>query len=195
MQTKNILLAGLCALTLVGFTACETIEITNNGPGYGSYDFRGPARVTELSNGKYLVTVGSKIASFNRYGELISGAGLTSSELAHAEMALRYYRNGHRGDYYHPTYAPPSYRPPVWNPAGPVFERPQPSFGGVPEVRPRGDGMLEVLVPGGGVVLYDQRGRMMQKGNSVTGMQLQQANQAVGAYLREQTSSRGYGGV
>ncbi len=189
MNTKPIFLAGLCAFALIGFTGCETITVSDSGPGYGNYNYSGPARVTQLSNGNYLVNIDGKVASFNRYGNLMSGIGLSPSQIAHAEMAVRYYNNGHRGDYYHPNYAPPSYRPPVWNPNGPQFQSSRP-----PEVRPRGDGMLEVLMPAGGVVLYDNRGRLVSKGSTVSGSDLSRANQAVQSYLREQNSDRGYGG-
>lgn len=195
MKTKPILIAGLCALKLISFTSCETIAVSDSGPGYGNYQYNGPARVTQLSNGNYLVNIDGKVASFNRYGNLMSGPGLSPSQLAHAEMAVRYYNNGHRGDYYHPNYAPPSYRPPVWRPDGPSFSRPETSYDRAPEVRPRGDGMLEVLMPGGGVVLYDRNGRMVQKGGTVSGSDLYKADRAVQSYLREQGSSRGYDGV
>jgi hypothetical protein len=196
MNNKHLLLTGLCALALGGLTGCETIPVSsNNGPGYGNYNYNRPARVTQLTNGNYLVNIDGKVASFNRNGNLMSGIGLSSSQLAHAEMAVRYYNNGHRGDYYHPNYAPPSYRPPAWRPDGPDFNRPDPGYGRAPEVRPRGDGMIEVLMPRGGVVLYDRNGRLVQKGGTVSGSELDDANKAVQSYLREQTSSRGYDGV
>lgn len=196
MNTKHLLLTGLCALTLGGLTGCETIAVAdNNGPGPGDYEYRGPARVTALSNGNYLARMGSRTAAFGPNGRLISGAGLTSAEIAHAQQAVRYYINGHRGDYYHPNYAPPSYTPPTWRPDGPDYSRPDPGYGRSPEVRPRGDGMIEVLMPRGGVVLYDRNGRLVQKGGTVSGSELNDANSAVQSHLREQTSSRGYDGV
>jgi hypothetical protein len=56
----------------------------------------------------------------------------------------------------------------------------------VPEIRARSSGELEVLMPKGGVLLYSKSGRLMQKGGSVSEAELDQANKAVRAYLKEQ---------
>jgi hypothetical protein len=45
------------------------------------------------------------------------------------------------------------------------------------------------------VILYDANGRMIQKGGSVSGSELYDANKAVQSYIRENNSSRGYSGV
>jgi Tol biopolymer transport system component len=57
------------------------------------------------------------------------------------------------------------------------------------------NGNIEVLLPSGGVVLYDRYGNVIQKGRTVSGSQLYDANKAVQSYIRENNSSRGYSGV
>jgi hypothetical protein len=89
-------------------------------------------------------------------------------------MAVNDYIRGHRGDHMHPNY---NYQH------------------GSPKVRPQGNGNLEVLLPSGGVVLYDRYGNVIQKGRTVTGSQLNDANKAVQSHIRENSSSRGYDGV
>lgn len=54
------------------------------------------------------------------------------------------------------------------------------------EIRPRTNGQLEVLVPGGGVLLYGRSGNLIQKGKSVSNDELHEANKAVRQYRREQ---------
>ena len=52
-----------------------------------------------------------------------------------------------------------------------------------------------MLLPQGGVVFYDANGRMIQKGGTVSGAQLCDANKAVQSYIRENNSPRGYDDV
>jgi len=66
---------------------------------------------------------------------------------------------------------------------------------GVPTVRPQGNGNLEVLLPGGGFVLYDRYGNVIQKGRTVSDGHLHDANKAVQSYIRENNSTPGYDSV
>jgi hypothetical protein len=127
-----------------------------------------------LKNGNYLVNIDSKVVSFDDAGRLTSRGIANPSEVYHAQMAVNDYIRGHRGDHMHPNY---NYQ------------------AGTPKVRPQGNGNLEVLLPGGGVVLYDRYGNVIQKGGTVSGSQLYDANKAVQSYIRENNSSRGYDGV
>ena len=54
------------------------------------------------------------------------------------------------------------------------------------EIRPRPNGQLEVLMPQGGVLLFDRSGNLLQKGNTVSNSELQEAQKAVRSYRREQ---------
>jgi len=55
-----------------------------------------------------------------------------------------------------------------------------------PEIRVRANGDMEVLMPAGGVLLYNRRGQLIQKGSTVSQADLERANIAVRAYLKEQ---------
>jgi len=55
-----------------------------------------------------------------------------------------------------------------------------------PEIRVRANGDMEVLMPSGGVLLYDRRGQLIQKGSTVSQADLERSNNAVRAYLKEQ---------
>lgn len=57
---------------------------------------------------------------------------------------------------------------------------------GVPELRARDTGELEVLMPKGGVLLYSKTGKLLQKGGTVSKAELEQANKAVLSCLNEQ---------
>lgn len=54
------------------------------------------------------------------------------------------------------------------------------------EIRPRPNGQLEVLMPAGGILLYDRAGNLIQKGSTVSSSELREANKAVRVYRREQ---------
>ncbi len=168
---QSLLGAALLALTLL--PSCVINVPDQHNSHHAPYN--SPARVTRLNNGNYLVTIDGKILSFDSKGHPISTGTATPSQAHHAREAVRDYMHGHRGDHMHPNYTYQSSRP--------------------PEVRPRGDGKLEVLMPKGGVILYDAHGRVIQKGGSVSGSELHDANKAVQSHIRENKSSRGYSGV
>lgn len=170
MKSSRLVLLG--ALLAAALPSC-VVNIPDQNAQHQSY--HSPARVSQLGNGNYLVNIDGRILSFDPNGNpLFAGSG-TPSQVYHAREAINDYKRGHRGDYMHPNYA---------------YQSPRP-----PEVRPRGDGKIEVLMPKGGVVLYDANGRLIQKGGTVSGPELYDANKAVQSYLRENNSSRGYGGV
>ena len=173
MKPNQFALLGVTIITFVALPSC----VENMPPTTNSYHapYTSPARVTKLGNGNFIVTIDKKLVTFHADGSPMSTGSATLSEVYHAQKAVNEYMLGHRGDYMHPNYAYQSQK--------------------APEVRPRDDGKLEVLLPSGGVVLYDANGRMIQKGGTVTGMQLFDANKAVQSYIRENNSSRGYDGV
>jgi hypothetical protein len=174
MKPKTAALLGASILAVATLPSC-VIEANPNGTNSQYQGYNSPARVTQLKNGNFLVTIDGKLLSFNKNGGLLSAGTANPSEVYHAQQAVNSYMRGHRGDYMHPNYAYQSNTP--------------------PEVRPRGDGKLEVLMPSGGVVLYDRYGNMIQKGGTVSDIQLYDANKAVQSYLRENNSSRGYSDV
>jgi hypothetical protein len=174
MKLKTVALFGASILAVSILPSC----VIDAGPDAANSQYEpynSPARVNRLSNGNYLVTINSKVLSFNSAGRPMSTGAATPSEVYHAQEAVNDYNRGHRGDHMHPNYAYQSEK--------------------APEVRPRGDGKLEVLMPQGGVVLYDRYGNVIQKGGTVTGSQLYDANKAVQSYIRENNSSRGYDDV
>jgi len=166
-------LYGAALLALAGLPSC-VINVPDQQNAHHT-PYNSPARVTKLSNGNYFVTIDGKTLTFNSFGSPMNTGSATPSEIYHAREAVNDYIRGHRGDHMHPNYSYQSSRP--------------------PEVRPRGDGKLEVLMPKGGVILYDANGRMIQKGGSVSGSELHDANKAVQSYIRENNGSRGYSGV
>lgn len=173
MKNKIPTLSGAVLLALASLPSC-VINVPDQQNAHHT-PYNSPARVTKLSNGNYLVNIDGRILSFNSKGNAISTGSATPSQIYHAREAVNDYIRGHRGDHMHPNYSYQSSRP--------------------PEVRPRGDGKLEVLMPKGGVILYDANGRMIQKGGTVSGSELHDANKAVQSYIRENNSSRGYSGV
>jgi hypothetical protein len=174
MKPSQLALFGATLLVSAVLPSC-VIDASGNSTASQHEPYNSPARVNRLSNGNYLVTINSKVLSFNSTGRPMSTGAATPSEIYHAQEAVNDYNRGHRGDHMHPNYAYQSEK--------------------APEVRPRGDGKLEVLMPQGGVVLYDRYGNVIQKGGTVSGSQLYDANKAVQSYIRENNSSRGYDDV
>jgi hypothetical protein len=174
MEPSRIALFGATLITCALLPSCG-IDASGNSAASQYEPYNSPARVNRLNNGNFLVTINSKVISFDASGRPMSTGAASPSEVYHAQEAVNDYMRGHRGDHMHPNYAYQSQQ--------------------APEVRPRGDGKLEVLMPQGGVVLYDANGRMIQKGGTVSGSQLYDANKAVQSYIRENNSSRGYDDV
>ena len=175
MKLQSIAQLGVAVLATAFLPSC-IIDATGNASNNSQHQgYSSPARVTQLKNGNFLVTIDGKLLSFDSKGSVTSRGSANPSEVYHAQEAVNSYIRGHRGDYMHPNYNYQSSTP--------------------PEVRPRGDGMIEVLMPKGGVVLYDSNGRLVQKGGTVSGAELYDANKAVQSYLRENNSSRGYSDV
>lgn len=172
MKPTRLALLGATLITFAALPSCVVNVPDSNAHHEPSNT---PARVTKLGNGNFIVTIDKKLLTFKADGTPMSTGNATPSEIYHAQEAVNDYIRGHRGDSMHPNYAYQSVKP--------------------PEVRPREDGKIEVLMPQGGVVLYDANGRMIQKGGTVSGAQLNDANKAVQSYIRENTSSRGYDGV
>jgi hypothetical protein len=173
MKLKTVALFGASILAFSILPSC-VIDATPNAANSQYEPYNSPARVNRLSNGNYLVTINSKVLSFNSAGRPMSTGAASRSEIYHAQEAVNAYKYGHRGDHMHPNY---SYQY------------------GSPKVRPQGNGNLEVLLPSGGVVLYDRYGNVIQKGRDVKGSQLHDAHKAVQSYIRENSSSRGYNNV
>jgi hypothetical protein len=173
MKPTRIALLGAALLASTVLPSC-VIDASGGGNTSQYEPYNSPARVNRLSNGNYLVTIDGKVLSFDSAGRPMSTGAATRSEIHHAQQAVNAYGYGHRGDYMHPNYAYQS---------------------GTPKVRPQGNGNLEVLLPGGGVVLYDRYGNVIQKGRDVKGPQLHDAHKAVQSYIRENSSSRGYNNV
>lgn len=163
------------ALAIAAILPACVIDTSGNSASSRHEPYNSPARVSRLGSGNFLVNIDGKLLSFNSNGDPISTGNASPSQVYHAQGAIRDYTRGHRGDSMHPNYA---YQP----------QKP-------PEVRRRGDGKLEVLMPQGGVVLYDANGRMIQKGGTVSGAQIRDANKAVQSYILENNSSRGYDDV
>jgi hypothetical protein len=172
MNPSRLVLLGAFLAASAALPSC-VVDIPDANAQYEPY--HSPARVSQLGNGNFLVNIDGKILSFDPNGNPIIAGTATPSQLYHAREAMNDYKRGHRGESMHPNYAYQSQRP--------------------PEVRPRGDGKIEVLMPEGGVVLYDANGRLIQKGGTVSGSDLYDANKAVQSYIRENSSSRGYDGV
>ena len=173
MKMKTSVLLAASVLALACLPSC-VIDASSGGLASQHEPYESPARVTQQKNGNYLVNVNNKFVSFDSAGRLTSRGIANVSEVYHAQMAVNDYMRGHRGDHMHPNY---NYQH------------------GSPKVRPQGNGNLEVLLPSGGVVLYDRYGNVIQKGRTVTGSQLYDANKAVQSHIRENNSSRGYDGV
>lgn len=169
-STLPILTVGLLALSALPSCVINVPDANSQHEVYSH-----PARVTQLSNGNYIVKIDNRMLIYNSSGSMTSSGGASGSQIYHANQALRAYRDGHRGDYMHPNYNQAPKKP--------------------MQVRPRGDGMIEVMAPSGGVLLYDNKGRLKQKGSTVTNSEFSEATRAVQSYLREQNSSRGYDGV
>jgi hypothetical protein len=172
MKIFRIPLLAASVLIAAIFPSC-VVNVPDSNSQHAPYN--SPARVSKLGNGNFIVNIDKKLLTFNKDGVPMSTGSATTSEIYHAQEAVNDYIRGHRGDHMHPNYSYQSSRP--------------------PEVRPRGDGKIEVLMPSGGVVLYDANGRMIQKGGTVTGPELYDANKAVQSYIRENSSSRGYDNV
>ena len=173
MKPSRLALFGAALLVSAVLPSC-VIDASGNSAASQYEPYNSPARVTQLKNGNYLVNIDNKVVSFDSSGRLTSRGIANVSEVYHAQMAVNDYMRGHRGDHMHPNY---KYQT------------------GTPTVRPQGNGNLEVLLPSGGVVLYDRYGNVIQKGRTVTSSQLRDANKAVQSYIRENNSSRGYSGV
>ena len=175
MKLQSIALLGAAVLATAFLPSC-IIDASGNAGGNSQHQgYSSPARVTQLKNGNFLVNIDGKLLSFDPKGSVTSRGSANPSEVYHAQEAVNSYIRGHRGDYMHPNYAYQASSP--------------------PEVRPRDDGKIEVLMPKGGVILYDANGRLIQKGSTVSGLELYDANKAVQSYLRENNSSRGYDNV
>ncbi len=172
MKPYSLALLGASFIALTALPSC-VVNVPDSNSQHQPYN--SPARVTKLGNGNFIVNIDRKVVTFRPDGSPMSTGSATPSEIYHAQEAVNDYIRGHRGEYMHPNYS---------------YQAPKP-----PEVRPREDGKIEVLMPQGGVVLYDGNGRLIQKGGTVTGSQLNDSNKAVQSYLRENNSSRGYGGV
>jgi hypothetical protein len=155
MKTSVLLAASL--LALASLPSCG-VDASGSGASSQYQPYNSPARVTQLKNGNYLVNIDNKMVSFDDRGRLTSRGIANPSEVYHAQMAVNDYIRGHRGDHMHPNY---NYQH------------------GSPKVRPQSNGNIEVLLPSGGVVLYDRYGNVIQKGKTVTGSQLYDANKAV----------------
>jgi len=175
MKLQTIAQLGAAVLATAFLPSCIVDASGGAGSNRQHQGYTAPARVTQLKNGNFLTTIDGKLLSFDSTGRLTSSGTANPSEVYHAQEAVNSYMRGHRGDYMHPNYNYQSSTP--------------------PEVRPRGDGKIEVLMPKGGVVLYDANGRLIQKGGTVSGAELYDANKAVQSYLRENNSSRGYSDV
>jgi hypothetical protein len=173
MKMKISMLLAASVFALASLPSC-VIDASGGAAASQYQPYNSPARVNRLNNGNYLVNIDSKVVSFDAAGRLTSSGIANPSEVYHAQMAVNDYIRGHRGDHMHPNY---NYQT------------------GTPTVRPQGNGNLEVLLPSGGVVLYDRYGNVIQKGGTVSGSQLYDANKAVQSYIRENSSSRGYSGV
>jgi hypothetical protein len=173
MKLKTVALFGASILAFSILPSC-VVDATPNAANSQYEPYNSPARVSRLSNGNFLVTIDGKVLSFDSAGRPMSTGAANRSEIFHAQEAVNAYKYGHRGDHMHPNYAYQS---------------------AAPKVRPRGNGNLEVLLPGGGVVLYDRYGNVIQKGRDVRGPQLRDANKAVQSHIRENSSSRGYNNV
>jgi hypothetical protein len=174
MKPSRIALFGAALLVSAVLPSC-VIDASGNSAASQYQPYNSPARVNRLGNGNFLVNIDGKVLSFDASGRPMSTGNASPSEVYHAQEAVNDYMRGHRGEHMHPNYAYQSQK--------------------APEVRPRGDGKLEVLMPQGGVVLYDANGRLLQKGGTVSGSQLYDANKAVQSYIRENNSSRGYDNV
>jgi hypothetical protein len=172
MKIFRIPLLAASVLIAAIFPSC-VVNVPDSNSQHAPYN--SPARVSKLGNGNFIVNIDKKLLTFNKDGVPMSTGSATTSEIYHAQEAVNDYIRGHRGDHMHPNYSYQSSRP--------------------PEVRPRGDGKIEVLMPSGGVVLYDANGRMIQKGGTITAMELYDANKAVQSHIRENSSSRGYDNV
>jgi hypothetical protein len=173
MKLKTFMLLAASAIALASLPSCG-VDASGGGASSQYHPYESPARVTQQKNGNYLVNVNDKFVSFDSAGRLTSRGVANVSEVYHAQMAVNDFMRGHRGDHMHPNY---NYQH------------------GSPKVRPQGNGNIEVLLPSGGVVLYDRYGNVIQKGKTVSGSQLYDANKAVQSYIRENSSSRGYDGV
>lgn len=125
--------------------------------------------VQQLRNGNYLVSYAGKTASYNSNGIRMSDSGMSGFERSQAQQAVNTFRREQSGSDDHSGYQGHSG-----------------GGSGVPVVRPRSDGKLEVQMPAGGVVLYNENGGLIQKGSSVSNGDLVNANRAVRSYLREQ---------
>lgn len=173
MKMKTSVLLAASVIALVTLPSC-VIDASGNSASSQYQPYESPARVNRLKNGNYLVTIDSKLVSFDDRGRLTSRGIANPSEVYHAQMAVNDYIRGHRGDHIHPNY---NYQH------------------GSPKVRPQGNGNVEVMLHSGGVVLYDRYGNVIQKGRNVSSSQLRDANKAVQSHNRENFSSRGYDGV
>lgn len=173
MRMKTSVLLAASLLALASLPSC-VVDASGGGATSQYQPYNSPARVNRLKNGNYLVNIDNKVVSFDEAGRLTSRGIANPSEVYHAQMAVNDYIRGHRGDHMHPNY---NYQH------------------GSPKVRPQGNGNIEVLLPSGGVVLYDRYGNVIQKGRTVSGSQLHDAHKAAQSYIRENDSSRGYSGV
>lgn len=174
MKANRLALFG-AALAIAAILPGCVIDASGNSAASQYEPYNSPARVTKLNNGNFIVSIDKKMVTFKADGSPMSTGSATPSEVYHAQEAVNDYISGHRGEHMHPNYAYQSQK--------------------APEVRPRGDGKFKVLMPQGGVVLYDAHGSMIQKGGTVSGSELYDANKAVQSYIRENNRSRGYDDV
>lgn len=141
MKSTQLTTCALGLLSLILLTQCAVVPTDPNAGsmrgGYGDYNYSGynpsfqpyeaPARVSELSNGKYLVTINARVAAYDSSGRLMSSSGLSPNERYHADAAVESYREGHRGDYHHPNHS----------------SHTSSRHTGAPTVRPRADGKID----------------------------------------------------
>ena len=169
MKHNTLTVAFGIALIGLALPSCLSDDSYNPQPTPG-YPTAGTPRVRQVQNGSFIVAYpGGGTASFNPEGQFLKQSDLTPYQVREAQRAVDAYRREQSGSDHHSGQG--------GYPHG---------GGGAPVVRPRSDGKLEVQMPAGGVVLYDQNGRFIQKGASVTQRDLGRANRAVQSYLREQ---------
>lgn len=108
MKSTQLTTCALGLLSLILLTQCAVVPTDPNAGsmrgGYGDYNYSGynpsfqpyeaPARVSELSNGKYLVTINARVAAYDSSGRLMSSSGLSPNERYHADAAVESYREG-----------------------------------------------------------------------------------------------------
>ena len=178
MKLKHSLITIATAACVLALPSCVEPYSDSGRPSYrpGNSGLGNGPQVRSISSG-YIADFGNdSYARFNREGNLVSHSNCDSRRIQEAQRAVRDYM---RGDGYGGS---SSNYPPSGRPSAP------------PEVRPRRDGMIEVLMPQGCTLLYSSRGSLIQKGSSCSSDEVRRANDAVQRYLREQGSPAGFGG-